>query len=334
MKKIKISFAELAKKLNIDLNQVSITDISKLKLEIKSFDIVKNEEVFKPLTHFIVKEPVKKHCIISTDSEELKTTVVHRTWNQLQKEWETSYDRFLKGETHVCLIDEPMQVVDCTVKDTECYIANGQINHNTTPGGKALKFAASVRIKLEGKTPVKIMDPTVENQYRTFLTEWDQQCKDWKAAGGSKGTGMAKPAKPVKPKGDEIIIGYDVIAKTIKNKIAPPKREAEFRIVFTRGIVEEYAWLDYAIKYGLVDLVNSFTYRLIEFPDAGHFTRDEWVKTISDVEIYEHVRSRIKTSLIRPIDDLAASAIPEDEEDPDEKVEFKAIQESMDVQEY
>ncbi len=191
-----------------------------------------------------------------------------------------------------------------------------------TPGGKALKFAASVRVQLMGKTPVKIMDPNVEREYRAKVVEWDEECRKWKEAGGSKGTGLPKPKKPDRPKGDEIIVGYDIIAKTIKNKVGPPKREAEFRIVFLQGVVEEPVWLDYAIKFGLVDMVNSFTFKINnpKFDYVGGFVRDKWLEVLSDVELYDFVKENIRKNLIRSAGDVQ-DAIAEGEMESMEETE-------------
>ena len=48
-----------------------------------------------------------------------------------------------------------MAVVDMMVEDTETYLAEGQINHNTTPGGMAIPYHASTRIKLTGGQQIK-----------------------------------------------------------------------------------------------------------------------------------------------------------------------------------
>lgn len=82
-------------------------------------------------------------------------------------------------------------------------------NPETTPGGKALKFYASVRIDIRRKDALK--DAT-----------------------GS-------------------VVGNHVKAKIVKNKVAPPFAEAEFDIMFNRGINREGSILDVGIENGVVD---------------------------------------------------------------------------------
>lgn len=312
---MKISFADLAKKLNIDLDTIQVKDLTDLGLLIKSYDVVKKEVVYKPLNAFVVKESVSEHYEITSSSEILKTTSVHRTWSKEDEQWETSADRFAKGE-NIVKIDSPMQVVDISVGGTECYIANGQINHNTTPGGNSVKFAATVRIKLQGKTPVVELDPFAEAEHRNQLNAWNLKVEGWK----NQGKVGDKPEKPKKQKGDEIIIGYDVTARTDKNKVGPPRREAEFRIVFSQGIIEEDAWLDYSIKYNIVKAVSSFEYQFLNHPELGKFKRDGWKEMLSDVALHEEVRSTICEKLVR-------SPIPTDAAVPVEPFEEEEVEE-------
>ena len=87
-------------------------------------------------------------------------------------------------------------------------------NPETTPGGLALKFYASVRIDLRKIANIKTSS------------------------------------------GDAI--GSQHRARIIKNKVAPPFREAEFDIMNTEGISVFGGLVDLAIQYGLVTKSGAF----------------------------------------------------------------------------
>ena len=108
---------------------------------------------------------------------------------------------------------------DITVKDNHNYLVGnnnpkstgGIIVHNspeTTTGGNALKFYASVRLDI-------------------------------------RRTGQIK-------KGDEVV-GNETKVKVIKNKVAPPFKEANFEIIYGKGVNISAEILDLSVKLGLVD---------------------------------------------------------------------------------
>lgn len=164
-----------------------------------------------------------------------------------------------------------------------------------TTGGNAVKFAASVRIKLLGKTPVVISDPFAEKEWEKMLAAWNLEVDEWK----SRDKAGMKPEKPKKPKGDDMIIGYQVTAKTEKNKVGPPKREAEFTIIFSQGIIEEDAWLDYGIKYNVVKQVSVQEFELVNHPEIGKFKRNGWKDILSDVGLHDEIRDELISKLVR-----------------------------------
>jgi len=193
-----VTFAELARRLNItNLDEPEVYDLERdhgYEYQIKSMNPLTGEETWENLEQFVVKKNSPHHYQLGN----LKGTPAHKVW--FNGEWVT-----LENHPQAIKVEEPIQVVDCQVANTHTYLADGQINHNTTtPGGKALPYASSVRIKIgAGKPLVKTID------------------------------------------GKERIIGVGVTAKVIKNRMSAPFREVDFEIHFGKGVKESEQVFDY-----------------------------------------------------------------------------------------
>ena len=116
--------------------------------------------------------------------------------------------------------------------------AMGYGTPETTTGGNALKFYASVRIDVRRIATLK----QGENQ-----------------------------------------IGNRVRAKVVKNKVAPPFRQAEFDIMFGEGISKEGELIDYGVKLDIIDKSGSwFSYKDIKL-GQGRENAKAYLKEHPDV---------------------------------------------------
>ena len=130
-------------------------------------------------------------------------------------------------------------------------------NPETTPGGKALKFYASVRLDIRRVETLK------------------------------QGTDM---------------VGNRVKVKVVKNKVAPPFRQAEFDIMFGTGISRSGGILDMAIELGLANKSGSwFTYgdqRIGQGRENAKQYLEEHPETMTEME------ARVREIAVGPVKSL------------------------------
>ena len=128
-------------------------------------------------------------------------------------------------------------------------IGNPYGNPETTTGGRALKFYASVRL--------------------------DVRRVETLASGGTK-------------------IGNHTRVKVVKNKVAPPFREAEFDILFGEGISRGSELVDLGVKFELIEKSGSwFTYGDIRV--QGKDTLKDYI--LNDPVLSERLEAEIRNKM-------------------------------------
>ena len=138
----------------------------------------------------------------------------------------------------------------------------------TTTGGNALKFYASVRIDVR-----KI----------ATLKQGESQ------------------------------IGNRVKAKVIKNKVAPPFRQAEFDIMFGEGISKEGELVDYGVKLDIIDKSGAwFSYEDIKLGQGRENVKQKFKEEPAlAIEIENKIRNAMGISNIMQMDESEMNEVDE-----------------------
>ena len=144
-------------------------------------------------------------------------------------------------------------------------------NPETTTGGRALKFYASVRLDIR----------KIEN---------------------------------IKQDGE--VIGNRARVKVIKNKVAPPFREAEFDIVYGKGISKEGNILDMAVNLDIIEKSGSWFSYNGEKIGQGRENVKEYLKDNPKImgEIEKKVRDNFEKAFEKSLGEI-------EEQDDDQEVE-------------
>ena len=261
-----ITIGELFKQEGISkFNEVGMLNVEDSDIEIESYDFKTNTKCWRKVTDLVVKNESKVHYKLGT----LKGTADHKVW--YNGKWIE-----LSKHPKAKLVKEPIEVLDLCVEDTHNYIAEGQINHNTTtPGGMAIPFAASVRLRVY--TPSKIKE-LIDKQ--------------------------------------EVIKGIEIRVGAVKNKVARPYRQTTIQILYGKGVTDSELLFDdlrvfcesstykekrakYAYKDGIVaNIHGSGGWKYIQLLDSNtgeiikeqNFRKDEFEsKILNNPEYKEYI---------------------------------------------
>jgi recombination protein RecA len=177
-------------------------------------------------------------------------------------------------DIHVKPPTRSMQKFDLEVEGNHNYFVDGVMVHNspeTTTGGRALKFYASVRLDVRRIETLKDGTDAVGNRTRV---------------------------------------------KVVKNKVAPPFKQAEFDILYGHGISREGGLIDMGVEHGFVRKSGAwYTY---EGDQLGQGKENSRNFLIDNPDLADEIEKKIKEKLgVGPrvdveVDLTAADAAPVD----------------------
>ncbi len=147
---------------------------------------------------------------------------------------------------------------DIEIEGNHTYLADGVVVHNspeTTTGGRALKFYASIRLDIRRQDAIK------------------------------QGTES---------------VGVRTKVKVVKNKLAPPFREAEFDVLYGEGISRAGAVLDAGVEQGVIEKSGTwYTYKN-ERIGQGRENAKKWLQ--DNAAVLADLEAKIREALgLRPV---------------------------------
>ena len=112
-----------------------------------------------------------------------------------------------------------------------------------------------------------------------------------------------------KVKAGKDVLGVGIRPKIVKNRMGPPHREAELKMYFSRGLIDEEGWIDILLKFGKAkkisaqksQIVNEDNGETYEFLNRNFV---EWIRSPENKEAHAYCKTKVKESLIIEQDPL------------------------------
>ena len=112
-----------------------------------------------------------------------------------------------------------------------------------------------------------------------------------------------------KVKAGKDVLGVGIRPKIVKNRMGPPHREAELKMYFSRGLIDEEGWIDILLKFGKAkkisaqksEIVNEDNGEVYDFLNRNFV---EWIRRPENKEAHAYCKTKVKESLIIEQDPL------------------------------
>ena len=112
-----------------------------------------------------------------------------------------------------------------------------------------------------------------------------------------------------KVKAGKDVLGVGIRPKIVKNRMGPPHREAELKMYFNRGLIDEEGWIDILLKFGKAkkisaqksEIVNEDNGEVYDFLNRNFV---EWIRRPENKEAHAYCKTKVKESLIIEQDPL------------------------------
>ena len=112
-----------------------------------------------------------------------------------------------------------------------------------------------------------------------------------------------------KVKAGKDVLGVGIRPKIVKNRMGPPHREADLKMYFNRGLIDEEGWIDVLLKFGKAKKISAQKSQIVNKDNGETYevlNRNfvEWIRKPENNEAHAYCKRKVKESLIIEQDPL------------------------------